>query len=151
MEGGHFTTDMIKGLDGFDEIKNIDEVLAKMNVMYGENHNISTEEAFKKAKECLLQPKIGGAKKESYITISVNISKKLVKEFKIAYKPAIMQKCLSAFRKHSKATDAVSQLKDAEKYIMDHKDEFIKLYEKEIKEAESKKGTKKSTKKTAKK
>ena len=63
-----------------------------------------------------------------------------------------MQKCLSAFRKHSKASDAVGQLKDAEKYIREHKDEFIKMYEKEIKDAENKKKTKKSTtKKTSKK
>lgn len=82
----------------------------------------------------------GGA--ESYITVSTNISKKLVEEFNIPYKPALMQKMLSIYRKKSSATDAVSQLKDADKYIREHKDEFIKKYEEAIK-ATKKSGGKK--------
>ena len=85
-------------------------------------------------------PKSGGA--ESYITVSTNISKKLVEKFKIPYKPAIMQKMLSIYRQKSSATDAITQLKDADKYIREHKDEFIKKYEQAIKatvKSESKK------------
>ena len=76
-------------------------------------------------------PKTGGG--ESYITVSTNISKKLVNDFKIPYKPAIMQKMLSIYRQKSTATDAITQLKDANKYIRAHKDEFIKKYEQAIK------------------
>lgn len=82
----------------------------------------------------------GGA--ESYITVSTNISKKLVNDFKIPYKPAIMQKMLSIYRKKSSATEAVSQLKDADKYIREHKDEFIKKYEEAIKSTEKSGGKK---------
>ena len=79
-------------------------------------------------------PLSGGA--ESYIAVSTNISKKLVDELKIPYKPAIMQKMLSIYRKKSSATDAITQLKDADKYIREHKDEFIKKYEQAIKATE---------------
>ena len=85
-------------------------------------------------------PKSGGA--ESYITASTNISKKLVEKFKIPYKPAIMQKMLSIYRKKSSATDAITQLKDADKYIREHKDEFIKKYEQAIKATEKSEGKK---------
>ena len=87
-----------------------------------------------KQKKIFKCPLSGGA--EAYITVSTNISKKLVKEFNIPYKPAIMQKMLSIYRKKSSATDAVSQLKDADKYIREHKDEFIKKYEEAIKATE---------------
>ena len=79
-------------------------------------------------------PLSGGA--ESYIAVSTDISKKLVEKFKIPYKPAIMQKMLSFYRQKSSATDAISQLKDADKYIRTHKDEFIKKYEQAIKATE---------------
>ena len=79
-------------------------------------------------------PLSGGA--ESYIAVSTNISKKLVDELKIPYKPAIMQKMLSIYRQKSSATDAITQLKDADKYIREHKDEFIKKYEQAIKATE---------------
>lgn len=99
----------------------------------------------------------GGA--ESYITVSTSISKKLVDDFKIPYKPAIMQKMLSIYRKKSSATDAVAQLKDADKYIREHKDEFVKKYEEAVKATEKSGGkkivmkskTKKPVKKTVKK
>lgn len=165
MDGGHFDTKDILEIDpSFESLpkEEQEDIFRKINVAYGENHNISLKDAYKKAKEQISQfdkpaaaPIVGGKKANkgsSYITESTKISQALVKDFKIAYKPAIMQKCLSAFRKHSKASDAVGQLKDAEKYIREHKDEFIKMYEKEVKDAESKKGAKKSTtKKTAKK
>ena len=109
-----------------------------------------------KQKKTFKCPQSGGA--ESYITVSTNISKKLVNDFKIPYKPAIMQKMLSIYRTEakSKAPNAVSQLKDADKYIREHKDEFIKRYEKAIKATEKSGGKKivlksKSTKKPAKK
>lgn len=76
----------------------------------------------------------GGA--ESYMAVSTDISKKLVEKFKIPYKPAIMQKMLSIYRKKSTATDAITQLKDADKYIRKHKDEFIKNYEQAIEATE---------------
>lgn len=142
MDGGHFTK---KDIEGFNCPENkIEETLAKMNVLYGENHNIDAESAYNKAfnqvSQCEEKKMSGGKKSGSnYITVSTNISKALVKDFKLAYKPAIMQKCLSVFRKHSKAKDATEQLKDAEKYIREHKDEFVKMYEKEIKDAENKK------------
>ena len=79
-------------------------------------------------------PLSGGA--ESYIAVSTTISKKLVNDFKIPYKPAIMQKMLSIYRQKSSATDAITQLKDADKYIREHKDEFIKKYEQAIKATE---------------
>ena len=149
MDGGHFDLDDIKNLKdfgeefkGFDNDKQID-ILRKVNVMYGENHNIPLDKAYVLARDGKSQCETtGGAKKNkgsTYITESTKISQSLVKDFKIAYKPAIMQKCLSAFRKHSKASDAVGQLKDAEKYIREHKDEFIKMYDKEVKDAEEKK------------
>lgn len=108
-----------------------------------------------KVKKTFKCPQSGGA--ESYITVSTNISKKLVNDFKIPYKPAIMQKMLSIYRKKSSATDAVSQLKDADKYIREHKDEFIKKYEEAIKATEKSGGKKivmkdkKPVKKTVKK
>ena len=99
----------------------------------------------------------GGA--ESYITVSTSISKKLVNDFKIPYKPAIMQKMLSIYRTEakSKAPDAVSQLKDTDKYIREHKDEFVKKYEEAVKATEKSGGkkivmkNKKPVKKTVKK
>ena len=100
-------------------------------------------------------PLSGGA--ESYIAVSTDISKKLVEKFKIPYKPAIMQKMLSIYRQKSSATDAISQLKDADKYIRTHKDEFIKKYEEAIKATEKSGGKKivmkdkKPVKKTVKK
>lgn len=115
---------------------------------------IAAKKKCKKLTKSLTKKQCGGA--ESYITVSTNISKKLVEEFKIPYKPAIMQKMLSIYRKHSTATDAVSQLKDADKYIREHKDEFIKKYEEAIKATEKSGGKKivlksKSTKKSVKK
>ena len=152
MDGGHFDIKDILEIDSnFNKLskEEQEDIFRKVNVAYGENHNISLKEAYRKAKEQISQYEkpvsapIAGGKKvnkgSSYITESTKISKSLVKDFKIDYKPAIMQKCLSAFRKHSKASDAVGQLKDAEKYIREHKDEFIKMYEKEIKDAENKK------------
>lgn len=94
-------------------------------------------------------PLSGGA--ESYITVSTSISKKLVDDFKIPYKPAIMQKMLSIYRKKSSATDAVSQLKDADKYIREHKDEFVKKYEEAVKATEKSGGKKIVMKSKAKK
>lgn len=112
--------------------------------------------AKKKCKKSTTKKQCGGA--ESYITVSTNISKKLVNDFKIPYKPAIMQKMLSIYRTEakSKAPNAVSQLKDTDKYIREHKDEFIKRYEEAIKATEKSGGKKivlksKSTKKPAKK
>ena len=110
--------------------------------------------AKKKCKKSTTKKQCGGA--ESYITVSTSISKKLVNDFKIPYKPAIMQKMLSIYRKKSSATEAVTQLKDADKYIREHKDEFIKKYEEAIKATEKSGGKKivlksKSTKKPAKK
>lgn len=108
-----------------------------------------------KQKKTFKCPLSGGA--ESYITVSTSISKKLVNDFKIPYKPAIMQKMLSIYRKKSSATEAVSQLKDADKYIREHKDEFIKKYEEAIKATEKSGGKKivmkdkKPVKKTVKK
>lgn len=157
LEGGHFDIKDILEIDpDFENLskEEKEDIFRKVNVAYGENHNITLKEAYEKAKKQISQseklvPVAGGAKKankgSSYITESTKISQALVKDFKVDYKPAIMQKCLSAFRKHSKASDAVGQLKDAEKYIREHKDEFIKMYEKEIKDAENKKKTKKST------
>ena len=64
---------------------------------------------------------------------------------------------LSIYRKKSSATEAVSQLKDADKYIREHKDEFIKKYEEAIKATEKSGGKKivmkdkKTVKKTVKK
>lgn len=96
--------------------------------------------AKKKCKKSTTKKQCGGA--ESYITVSTNISKKLVNDFKIPYKPAIMQKMLSIYRKKSSATEAVTQLKDADKYIREHKDEFIKKYEEAIKATEKSGGKK---------
>ena len=67
----------------------------------------------------------GGA---SYISVSVDIGKKLVKDFKIDYRPAVMAKMLSEYRKGSKAKTAVDQLKDADKAIRADKANFIKKY-----------------------
>ena len=63
---------------------------------------------------------------------------------KYQQKPAIMQKMLSIYRTEakSKAPNAVSQLKDTDKYIREHKDEFIKRYEKVIKATEKSGGKK---------
>lgn len=113
--------------------------------------------AKKKCKKSTTKKQCGGA--ESYITVSTSISKKLVDDFKIPYKPAIMQKMLSIYRKKSSATDAVAQLKDADKYIREHKDEFVKKYEEAVKATEKSGGkkivmkskTKKPVKKTVKK
>lgn len=115
---------------------------------------LTAKKKCKKLTKSSTKKQCGGA--ESYITVSTNISKKLVEEFKIPYKPAIMQKMLSIYRKKSSATDAVSQLKDADKYIREHKDEFIKKYEEAIKATEKSGGKKiilksKSTKKSVKK
>ena len=78
----------------------------------------------------------GGA---SYISVSVNIGKKLVKDFKIDYRPAVMAKILSEYRKGSKAKTAVDQLKDADKAIRADKANFIKKYNNAIKAMEKKK------------
>ena len=78
----------------------------------------------------------GGA---SYISVSVNIGKKLVKDFKIDYRPAAMAKMLSEYRKGSKAKTAVDQLKDADKAIRADKANFIKKYNNAIKAMEKKK------------
>lgn len=86
-----------------------------------------------------------------YIAVSTKICKSLVDDFKIAYKPAIMQKMLSIYRKHSKAESATEQLKDAEKYIREHKDEFVKKYEEAVKATEKSGGKKIVLKKSAKK
>lgn len=98
----------------------------------------------------------GGAEKENYITVSTKISKKLSEDFNVPYKPAIMQTMLSIYRKKSSNPVAVQQLKDAEKYIREHKDEFVKRYMEAV-EATAKSGgkkivlKKKTTKKTGKK
>ena len=78
----------------------------------------------------------GGA---SYISVSVDIGKKLVKDFKIDYRPAAMAKMLSEYRKGSKAKTAVDQLKDADKAIRADKANFIKKYNNAIKAMEKKK------------
>ena len=78
----------------------------------------------------------GGA---SYISVSVDIGKKLVKDFKIDYRPAVMAKMLSEYRKGSKAKTAVDQLKDADKAIRADKANFIKKYNNAIKAMEKKK------------
>lgn len=78
----------------------------------------------------------GGA---SYISVSVDIGKKLVKDFKIDYRPAVMAKMLSEYRKGSKAKTAVDQLKDADKAIRADKVNFIKKYNNAIKAMEKKK------------
>ena len=78
----------------------------------------------------------GGA---SYISVSVDIGKKLVKDFKIDYRPAVMAKILSEYRKGSKAKTAVDQLKDADKAIRADKANFIKKYNNAIKAMEKKK------------
>lgn len=78
----------------------------------------------------------GGA---SYISVSVDIGKKLVKDFKIDYRPAAMAKMLSEYRKGSKAKTAVDQLKDADKAIRADKANFIKRYNNTIKAMEKKK------------
>ena len=78
----------------------------------------------------------GGA---SYISVSVDIGKKLVKDFKIDYRPAAMAKMLSEYRKGSKAKTAVDQLKDADKAIRADKVNFIKKYNNAIKAMEKKK------------
>ena len=78
----------------------------------------------------------GGA---SYISVSVDIGKKLVKDFKIDYRPAVMAKMLSEYRKGSKAKTAVDQLKDADKAIRADKANFIKKYKNAIKTMEKKK------------
>ena len=78
----------------------------------------------------------GGA---SYISVSVDIGKKLVKDFKIDYRPAVMAKMLSEYRKGSKAKTAVDQLKYADKAIRADKANFIKKYNNAIKAMEKKK------------
>ena len=75
----------------------------------------------------------------SYISVSVDIGKKLVKDFKIDYRPAVMAKMLSEYRKGSKAKTAVDQLKDADKAIRADKVNFIKKYNNAIKAMEKKK------------
>ena len=82
----------------------------------------------------------GGA---SYISVSVDIGKKLVKDFKIDYRPAAMAKMLSEYRKGSKAKTAIDQLKDADKAIRADKANFIKKYNNAIKAMEAIKAMKK--------
>lgn len=68
-------------------------------------------------------------KKESYVSVAAALAKEIVAEFKIEKnRPAVFQKVLSTYRKHSTATDAITQVKDAAKYIKEHKDEFMKDY-----------------------
>ena len=81
----------------------------------------------------------GGA---SYISVSVDIGKKLVKDFNIDYRPVVMAKMLSEYRKGSKAKTAVDQLKDADKAIRADKANFIKKYNNAIKAMEKKKEVK---------
>ena len=150
--GGHFNRAMVESF-GFDSFKNADprqqeEIINEMNIIHMNNDKedlvMGDKEVFELAKSIVIDGKtriyptrehpniqIGGA--ESYIAVSTDISKKLVEKFKIPYKPAIMQKMLSFYRQKSSATDAISQLKDADKYIRTHKDEFIKKYEEAIK------------------
>ena len=150
--GGHFNSAMVYSF-GFDSFNNAtpkqkEEIVNVMNIIHMNNDKedlvMGDKEVFDLAKSIVLDGKtriyptrehpniqIGGA--ESYIAVSTDISKKLVEKFKIPYKPAILQKMLSFYRQKSSATDAISQLKDADKYIRTHKDEFIKKYEEAIK------------------
>ena len=153
--GGHFNSAMVQsfGFESFDKAteKQKEEIVNAMNIIHmnndKENLVMGDKEVFDLAKSIVLDgqtrayptkvckcPQSGGA--ESYITASTSISKKLVNDFKIPYKPALMQKMLSLYRKKSSATEAVEQLKDADKYIRAHKDEFIKKYEQAIKATE---------------
>lgn len=77
--------------------------------------------------------------KESYIVVSTNIGKKATKEFKLDYKPIVLQKCISIIRKkHTKGADAIAQLKEAEKWIFANKDEFVKMFNEQRKAMEKK-------------
>ena len=153
--GGHFNSAMVQsfGFESFDKAteKQKEEIVNVMNIIHMNNDKeglvMGDKEVFELAKSIVLDgqtrvyptkafkcPQSGGA--ESYITASTSISKKLVNDFKIPYKPAIMQKMLSLYRKKSSATEAVEQLKDADKYIRAHKNEFIKKYEQAMKATE---------------
>ena len=153
--GGHFNHAMVASFK-FPEFDNAndrqkEEIVNAMNIIHmnndKENLVMGDKEVFDLAKSIVLDgqtrayptkvckcPQSGGA--ESYITASTSISKKLVDDFKIPYKPALMQKMLSLYRKKSSATDAITQLKDANKYIREHKDEFVKKYKQAIKATE---------------
>ena len=75
-----------------------------------------------------------------YIIKSTKIGKKASDEFKLEYKPIVLQKCISIIRKkHCKATDSSESLKEAEKWIFSNKDAFVKLFNEQLKAMEKKK------------
>ena len=145
-KGEHFNSDMVRSF-GFDSFNNATPKQKKESAIKMKNKVIKKQDKENKVENISVKcgkqtktfecPQSGGA--ESYIAVSTDISKKLVNDFKIPYKPAIMQKMLSIYRQKSSATDAITQLKDADKYIRKHKNEFIKNYEQAIEATEKSK------------